>query len=270
MDILQSIILGVVQGLTEFLPVSSSGHLLLLQNVFQIGDVPMFFDVMLHVGTLVAVFIVLWKEIVAIITHPIKNKLGMLILATIPAVIMALVMDKVFPEAFADLEAGKYLAFGFYGTTVILVLCELIARRYEHKKKIELPQALAMGGMQALAAVAPGLSRSGSTIAGGLFAGVGRERAAKFAFLMSIPAILGSVVFTVPDVMENGLGDVSVPNIIVGLVAAFASGYFAIRFMLNLISKHKLYGFAVYTAVLGTFVLVESIVYGNYFTNPFA
>ncbi len=269
MSIIQSIILGAVQGLTEFLPVSSSGHLTLLEDVFGITDVPILFDVMLHVGTLVAVFIVLWKEIVAIITHPVKNKLGMLIIATIPAIALTLVADNIFPEAFADLQNGKYLAFGFFATSGVLVACELVASRIERKREhIELPQALVMGLMQA-AAIAPGLSRSGSTIAGGLFTGIKREDAAKFAFLMSIPAILGGVVFGAMDFMETGMGSATIPSTIVGTAVAAVCGYFAITFMLKLISKHKLYGFAIYTAAMGVFVLVESMMYGNFFANPF-
>lgn len=255
MSFLDSTILGVVQGFTEFLPVSSSGHLNLLQALLGVGEVPLLYDVMLHVGTLVAVFIVLWPEIVAIITHPIKNKLGMLILATIPAVVVTLIAEKFAPEAFKDVLDGKYLAIGFFATTVVLVVSEFLARRYERKRNVELPQAMAMGVMQA-AAILPGLSRSGSTIAGGLFTGVGREKAAKFAFLMSIPAILGSVVFGAKDVMDNGMGDVSIPAVIIGFAVAAVSGFVAIKFMLKLISRHKLYGFAAYTAVMGVIVMI--------------
>ncbi|MEA5002169.1 MAG: undecaprenyl-diphosphate phosphatase [Christensenella sp.] len=255
MDFLESIILGAVQGFTEFLPVSSSGHLTLLQGLMGLSEVPILYDVMLHVGTLIAVFIVLWPEIVAMITHPVKNKLGMLILATIPAVVVTLIAEKVAPAAFADILNGKYLAVGFFATTGVLVLCELIARRQERKLEVELPQAMAMGLMQA-AALLPGLSRSGSTIAGGLFTGVGRESAAKFAFLMSIPAILGGVVFGAKDVADNGMGNVSIPMVLVGLVVSAVCGFIAIKFMLRLISRHKLYGFAAYTAVIGVVVLV--------------
>ena len=269
MSFLETIILGAVQGATEFLPVSSSGHLSLLQAVMGMGDVPIFYDVMLHVGTLIAVFIVLWPEIVAILTHPIKNKLGMLILATIPAVVVTLVAEKVAPQAFANVLNGKYLAFGFYATTGVLVACELISRRIERKRDVELPQAMAMGLMQA-AAILPGLSRSGSTIAGGLFTGVGRERAAKYAFLMSIPAILGGVVFGAKDVAEKGLGDISIPAILVGTAVAAICGFLAIKFMLRLISRYKLYGFAVYTAVIGTIVLIQSQMANSVFLNPFA
>lgn len=252
----ETIILGIVQGFTEFLPVSSSGHLTLLQAVMGVKEVPLFYDVMLHVGTLIAVFIVLWPEIVAILTHPVKNKLGMLVLATIPAVIVAVVLEMVAKEQFQSIQDGKFLALGFFLTTAVLVLCEVLARRYERKKRIELPQAMAMGVMQAAAAVFPGLSRSGSTIAGGLMAGGGREKVAKYAFLMSIPAILGGVVFSVKDLGETGLGDVSIPAILVGVLVSAISGFIAIKFMLKLISKYKLYGFAIYTAAMGVFVLL--------------
>lgn len=268
MDFIQSVILGLVQGLTEFLPVSSSGHLAVVESLMGITDIPVFFDVMLHVGTLVAVFIALWHEIAEIIAHPVRNKFLMLVIATLPAIAMTLIAENVFPEVFSDLLNGKYLAFGFYGTTVVLCVSETIARRVQKKRTIRLPEALVMGAMQA-AAIAPGLSRSGSTISGGLFTGVPREQAAKFAFLMSIPAILGGVVYGAKDVAENGMGSVEIPVMLVGLAVAAVSGFLAIKWMLNLITHHKLYGFAVYTAVLGTAVLMESLLYGTYFPNPF-
>lgn len=268
MDLIQSVILGIVQGFTEFLPVSSSGHLILLQKIFGMGEVPLFYDVMLHVGTLIAVIIVLRSDIAAILMHPIKNKLGMLILATVPVVVVTLITEKGFPEIFDNIFDGRYLAFGFFATTIVLVLSETIARRNESKQGVGLKQALAMGFMQS-AAVLPGLSRSGSSIAGGLMAGVGREQAARFAFLMSIPVIIGSAGYTALDVAETGLGDVAVVDIVVGTAVAAVCGFVAIKFMLSLISKHKLYGFAIYTAVLGTFVLVESLMFGQIFTSPF-
>lgn len=261
MDMFQSIILGIVQGLTEFLPVSSSGHLALLEALFGYTEVPLFYDVMLHVGTLAAVCVVLWPEIVGLVTHPVRNRFGMLIVATIPAVIVTLVCEKLFPEAFSGILGGKYLAYGFFGTTIVLLIGDF-AEPKRQRRRVRLPQAAVMGGMQALA-IMPGLSRSGSTIAGGLFMGVQREAAARYAFLMSIPTILGGLVFSAADVAENGMGDVSMPAVIVGTIAAALCGYFAIRFMLRLIENHHLWGFAVYTAALGILVLVESTVLDN-------
>ncbi|MEG0915252.1 MAG: undecaprenyl-diphosphate phosphatase [Christensenellaceae bacterium] len=257
MNILQSIILGIVQGFTEFLPVSSSGHLVLFQNIFGITEVPLFYDIMLHVGTLVAVVIVLWVEIKGLICHPVKNKLGMLILATVPAVVATLFLG----DFFVDAYSGQYLAYGFFGTAIILTVSELIARRIEAKKShVALPSAMVMGVMQAVA-ILPGVSRSGSTISGGLFMGIDRTKAARFAFLMSIPAILGSVVFGAKDVVENGMGDVSILSVVIGTIVAAVCGFLAIKFMLNMISKMKLYGFAIYVAVLGAFVLLDQTVF---------
>lgn len=272
MDLMQSVVLGLVQGFTEFLPVSSSGHLALLEALFGLEGAPLFYDVMLHMGTLVAVCIVLWPEIVGLITHPIRNKLMMLVFATVPAVVVTLIAEKLVPEAFSDVLNGKYLAFGFFATSVVLVVSELIDRKGTLYQHVLLPEALVMGCMQA-AAIMPGLSRSGSCIAGGLFCGVDREATARYAFLMSVPTILGGMVFSGMDVMETGLGEVSVPALAAGTAVAAVSGFIAIRFMLRLISKHRLYGFAVYTAALGTLVLVESNALGNpafASLNPFA
>lgn len=272
LDLFESIILGLVQGLTEFLPVSSSGHLALLEALFGIQEAPLFYDVMLHVGTLAAVCIVLWKEITGLICHPVRNKLLMLVIATIPAVVVTLVCNNIFPEAFADILNGKYLAFGFFGTSIVLVVSELVSRNMIRGRKVMLPQATVMGLMQACA-IMPGLSRSGSTIAGGLFCRVQRERAANYAFLMSVPTILGGLVFSAKDVAENGMGPVDVPSVIAGTAVAAVAGYFAVRFMLRLITNHRLYGFAVYTAALGILILVETQVLGNPLfasLNPFA
>lgn len=271
MDMFQSIILGIVQGLTEFLPVSSSGHLALLEALFGFTEIPIFYDVMLHVGTLAAVCVVLWPEIAGLVAHPVRNRLGMLIIATVPAVLVTLVCEHFFPEAFSGILNGRYLAFGFFGTTIVLVVGDLIEPK-RRRRRVELPQAAVMGGMQALAIV-PGLSRSGSTIAGGLFMGVQREAAARYAFLMSVPTILGGLVFSAADLAGNGLGEITVPAIVAGTIAAALCGYFAIRFMLRLISNHHLWGFAIYTAALGIFIIIESNVMGNpafASLNPFA
>lgn len=257
MSISDTIILGIIQGLTEFLPVSSSGHLTLAQAIMGLDEVPILYDIILHTGTLVAVFVVLWQEVVDILSHPIRYRLGMLIAATLPAAAVTILADYFAKDAFREILDGKYLAFGFFATSAILVASELLARRTELKRNIRLPEALVMGGMQA-AALFPGVSRSGSTISGGLFMGVKREAAARYAFLMSIPVILGSIVFGAKDVMENGMGDVSVVSMLIGFVVAALSGFGAIKFMLALINRHKLYGFAVYTAVAGLFVLYLS------------
>ena len=132
------------------------------------------------------------------------------------------------------------------------------------KKDVTYPCALTMGVMQAVA-ILPGVSRSGSTLAGGLFFGLDRNRAVRFSFLMSIPVILGSVVLQVYDIAKTGVVDTEIGVTLVGMVAAAVSGYFAIRFMLEIVRKYRLYGFAIYTALLGVLVLLDQMIFGLVF-----
>ncbi len=262
MDFIQALLLGLVQGFTEFLPVSSSGHLVLMQQAMGLEDVPIFFDTMLHLGTLVAVVAVLFRDIAGIFRHPVKNHLGMLVIATIPAAAAGYFFNDFFESAF---KGGQYLGICFLVTALILVVSEQIAARLKTRKRMAVQNALAMGLMQAVA-IFPGISRSGSTIAGGLFTGVDRTQAAKFSFLMSIPIILGSVGASGVDAMQTGMGNVSLTAVLIGTAAAAVTGYFAIKFMLAFIQKAKLYGFAVYTAALGAFLMVDQSILHIVFT----
>lgn len=252
MGILESILLGIVQGLTEFLPVSSSGHLVLLQNVFGISEPQLFFDTMLHLGTLVAVVIVMWENIVDIFKNFFSKMTLYLIIATIPAIVAALFFGDFFDKTFT----GIYLGYEFLLTACVLALSEVISKRVRSKREIGAGTSLTMGVMQAVA-ILPAVSRSGLTIAGGLVSGVNRREAAVFSFLMSIPAILGSVVLQGAKVVKETALNVEWLPTIIGMVCAAVSGYFAVKFMLALISKKRLYGFAVYVAVLGIFVLLD-------------
>ena len=252
---LYAIILGVVQGLCEFLPVSSSGHLVLLQNLFglsegALAESALLFNVLLHVGTLVAVFVVFWRDIVDILKHPLGKKMRYLILATIPAVLGALFLNDLIDESFS----GAYLGFCFLLTAVLLTVAELLSRRQKKKKDVGAGSALAMGIMQVVG-IFPGVSRSGSTISGGLFCGVNRSKVARFSFLMSIPAILGSLILEGKDLFTTGVAGVSWGIVILGMVVSAVTGFFAIRFMLRIIASKKLYGFALYTLLLGIAVL---------------
>ena len=164
MNALHALILGAVQGLTEFLPISSSGHLLVLQKIFGIGDAGenvLLFNILLHMGTLVAVFAVYWRRIWDMLCHPIQSELKYLVVATIPAVLAALLID------FDDAFEGKFIIWSFYLTSAVLIAGDVIGqwRRRNRKvhKKMRVGDAAAMGVMQAVA-ILPGLSRSGSTI----------------------------------------------------------------------------------------------------------
>jgi undecaprenyl-diphosphatase len=252
MGILEAIVLGIVQGLTEFLPVSSSGHLVLLHNVFGMSEPQLFFDTMLHFGTLIAVVIVMWKSIVDIFKNFFSKMTLYLIVATIPAGVATLLFEDFFEGAFS----GTYLGYGFLLTACVLTLSEKVSSRVNRKREINMSSTITMGVMQAVA-IFPGVSRAGSTIAGGLVSGIDRRQAASFSFLMSIPAILASVVLQGAKVFSESAINVELLPTIVGAACAAISGYFAIKFMIALISKKRLYGFAIYVAVLGILVLLD-------------
>lgn len=273
MSNIQAFILGLVQGLAEFLPISSSGHLTLLQMFFGINEAPLALDVLLHFGTLIAVLVVYWKRIVNMILHPLKSELKWLVVATIPAVIAALLLGDLIDAAFK----GEYLGYCFLLTSFVLLLGESINRfRSKKHKHVTWYDALIMGCAQAVA-IAPGLSRSGCTIAAGMASGLSRKRAADFSFLMSIPAILGSAVLSLKDVYDAAqtagtsfgaefsalvtqLGGVL--PILIGVVTAAVSGFLAIKLMLALVKQAGMRAFAVYTFLLGAFLIARQVLLG--------
>jgi len=263
MSVFTAILLGVVQGLTEFLPVSSSGHLVLLQKVFGITEPALLFDTMVHAGTLAAVLAALWRDIWALLRRIAQPLTGYLIVATIPAVVFALAFRKAIEAAF---ESGAFLGFAFLLTAALLVAAELLSRRARNgeglKKAGEMNwlDALIIGLLQAVA-IAPGVSRSGATISGALSRKLDRDFAARFSFLLSIPAILGALVLQLKDVATGeSAGGIGAATIIAGTVSAAIVGFIAVRLMLKIIREKSLFGFAVYTGVLGLLVLVDQFV----------
>lgn len=259
MSMLTAAFLGLIQGLAEFLPISSSGHLNLFQALLgvNVGN-QLLFDILLHVGTLVAVAIVFWKDWVQMIAHPIRNRtLLLLFIASLPALFAKIV----FNDALEVIEGtNRFLGVFFLGTALLLVLTQWLSRRNAQrgveKHQVGIPEAIAMGCMQAVGML-PGISRSGSTIFGGVAAKVDREAAAKFSFMMSAPAIVGSLLSEGKDALAEGITlGADLPAILVGMAVAGISGYLAIRFFLKLISKVTLNGFALYMAVLGILVII--------------
>ncbi|GHT66609.1 undecaprenyl-diphosphatase 3 [Spirochaetia bacterium] len=265
MSTFEAILLGAIQGITEFLPVSSSGHLVLFQKILKISEPALFFDTMVHVGTLAAVFVVLWKDIRDILRRPIQPLTGYLILATLPAVIIALAGKDLIEAAFAS---GSFLGCAFLITAALLTVSELLSRRMgagsagglKGKDDIRWPDALVVGILQGVAII-PGVSRSGATLSGALSRGLNRDFAARFSFLLSIPAILGALVLQVKDLADGGgaaagSGIGALP-IIAGTVAAAVVGFFSIRLMLKIVRERSLLGFAIYTGILGALVLMD-------------
>ncbi|HEY8444204.1 MAG TPA: undecaprenyl-diphosphate phosphatase [Clostridia bacterium] len=246
MTIWEAVILGIVQGLTEFLPISSSGHLVFLQSVFGIEG-GLSFDIMVHLATLIAVIIVMFDQVKKIFLKPFSKPVLLLVISTIPAVIIALVFEGFLKTAFS----GRYLGWGFLVSAVFLAIGDLA----QPKEKItlslddvDIKKALVMGIFQGVA-VFPGISRSGSTISSGLVMGLDRKTAAEYSFLMSIPIILGAAAF---DIIDAGVikSDIGAGALIAGFISALISGYFAAKLMIKLISKRGFWGFSIYLIIM--------------------
>lgn len=275
MSYLNAIILGLVQGLTEFLPVSSSGHLTILQHFFGInGDSVVAFTVMLHVGTLFSVFYMYWNDIWALIKElfltirdlctgrglklderPIRKLGVMIIVATIPTGIIGLLFNNVFQSFYKTLLPT---AIGLIITGILLWTAESIRGGHTKIEDMKFRDALLIGTLQGVA-ITPGISRSGSTLVGGLFAKLDRGFAVEFAFLISIPSIIGSLVFetgsgSIGASLANNLGPV-----LLGTVIAAVSGIFAIKFMIKVVKQYSLKYFSLYVWIVSIVLLVHEI-----------
>jgi len=258
-------LLGLVQGVTEFLPVSSSGHLVLMQKILGLDtEASLFFDTMLHMGTLVAVCVVFYQEIWAMLKKPIQKKVGLILVSTAVTVAITLIFKDFFESSFS----GAFLGIEFLITSSILFLNERFAHGKKTISEMKVSQAAGVGLMQGIS-VLPAVSRSGVTIAGSRLFGLKKKDAAEFSFLLSIPAILGSVVLQLPNVIETGIHNEPWGAIFLGMLVACVSGYFAIRFMIRLIVKKSLVGFAWYTAALGVLIILDQLVFRVFFANPF-
>jgi len=273
LTVFQAFILGIVQGVTEFLPVSSSAHLVIVPELFNIPSPGVAFDVLLHLATLVAVVGYFIGDVVRIIRalfvpRSMKKEdvkywrrlFFWLVIGSVPAAIIGLALNNFFEGLFSSTASvGIFLLV----TTALLLASDLAMARAERLRREWVPlaqmkwsDAVIVGLYQALA-IAPGISRSGSTISAGIFLGFDRETAARFAFLLSIPAILGAFLFKLPDLgAESGPGGAA---LLVGFLAAAVSGFLSVRFMMRFLKKHRMWGFAIYTLVLGVFVLVLSL-----------
>lgn len=256
MSILHSIILGLLQGLCEFLPVSSSGHLVLASKAFGLEEAGMLLAIVLHGGTLLAVFIVLWRDLWEMITHPTKPYLWLLVLASVPALIVAVLLGDTLDALFG----GGFLGISFIITSALLFAQRYFPARVVHDK-LNARDALTMGCFQAVALV-PGISRSGATLVGGLFTGLDREKAVRFSFLMSVPAIVGSLLKELVGVLEVGM-PASLPTmpLVIGVLVSAISGIFAIRLMIWIVKSARLEIFAWYTLALGIFVCLDQWVF---------
>ncbi|MCM1306165.1 MAG: undecaprenyl-diphosphate phosphatase [Bacteroides sp.] len=248
----QALILGIVQGASEFLPISSSGHLLLLEKL-GVGQENLFFNIMVHVGTLVAVLIAMRKSWLPLLRRPFQKTTGYILLACVPTVALALIFKFFAPS----LISGRLLGFGF-----VLTACLLIASEIFKKSQTTLLSAktsILTGVLQGIA-VLPGVSRSGATISALTLQGVEKSEAANFSFLLSIPIIIGSALLEGIDLARGSLTlDVGTLPLIIGTASAFISGLLSINLFMKLIKKHSMIGFAIYTVLLGIVVTLLPI-----------
>lgn len=270
MTFLMSIILGLVQGVAEFLPISSSGHLSVLQNWFGLEEPDNLFNVLLHFATLVAVCVVYWRDIVDMITEffrgaaslvsrkeergpvpPARRLVMMVILGTLPLLLVLPLEDKVEALGASNLFVGIALIF----TGVILFVSDRMAHGRKNARTATVKDALLVGCAQAVAVI-PGLSRSGCTISAGMALGFERTFAVRFSFLLSLPAVLGATLLKVIDVAKEGVDTSLLPIYLVGMIVAGVVGYFSIRLVNLLAQKNKFGKFAYYCWAIGLVAVI--------------
>ena len=273
MDSFQALILGLVQGLTEYLPVSSSGHLeigkALLGPSAEAGGLT--FDIVVHVATVMATLVVLWREIVWILKGLFKFKLNketLYVLNIIISMIPVAIVGLLFKDKIEALYAGNVLLItGICLLVTALLLAMTHFYKPQEKEQISPSNAFVIGIAQAVA-VLPGLSRSGSTIATGLLLGNSRKTLAQFSFLMVIPPILGEAIIDFKHIIapsaeylatHSAAAPIPATSLIVGFIAAFVSGCFACKWMISLVKKCKLIYFAIYCAVVGLTVIAFNL-----------
>lgn len=275
MSLLQALILGLVQGATEFIPISSSGHLVLVPWLLGWDEASLAFDTMVHWGTLVAVLAVFWRDLWGLFVAGLNSLIALadkerpynsaqarlawaIVLGSIPAALAGFLLQDFFEELFGKPAAAAGLLIVTAG---ILIFSERLSRQERPMSEIGWLDALFIGLAQALA-IMPGISRSGATIAAGLTRGVQRQAAARFSFLLSVPVIIGAGLFKLLDLIAaGGLGDL-VGALIVGFVVAALSGYVCIRWLLNYLALRPLNLFAAYCFSFGLFSLILALLRG--------
>lgn len=276
MTILSSVVLGLIQGIAEFLPISSSGHLAIAEQLLGmkgVSDIPEFFDVLLHLGTLLAVFAAYWSDICAMVSEffagirdiahrstptpvpPARRMILLLILGTLPLFLVLPVKDAV-----ESLSGNMY----FVGGALIVTGCLLFAsdrvkKGRKSEKNATVADVLLVGCAQAIA-TCPGISRSGTTITAGCFLGFERKFAVRFSFLLSIPAVLGANILALNDALEADVDWASVPVYLVGVAVAAVSGYLSIRLLRYVADKGRFGAFAYYCWCVGIMTLILTMI----------
>lgn len=254
MTIAEAALLGIIQGLTEFLPVSSSGHLVIFQHFLGFQEPPLTFDIFVHLGTVLAVIAAFWSEIVDIIRRPTQRIVLMILIGCIPTGIIGVLFKPMFEGFFASLMV---VGIGLLITGFLLWFSERFAFGYKEERDMTIADALIIGTIQGVA-ITPGISRSGSTIAGGLLAGLNRELAARYSFLLSIPVILGASLLEARDLLGNPASIDYLP-LIVGSVAAIITGFIAVKVVVKIVKQGRLSIFSYYCWAVGLLLIASQV-----------
>jgi undecaprenyl-diphosphatase len=275
MSLFQAFLLGIVEGLTEFIPVSSTAHLLIGQTILGLpaNDAMFSFLVLVQIGTIVSLLIYFWKDLISIVADTLKNLSGLrdfkslpenaklgwyIVIATIPALIAGYLLKDTIQALF--LKPLVEAAIRLFAAAILLALAEWLTKKDRALRSMNWLDALVIGLFQIIA-VFPGASRSGSTISGGMFRSFDRPSAARFAFLMSVPVMLAAGGYQMLDVVHmTGLADF-LPVLAVGFITAAIVGWFAVGWLLRYLSGHSLYVFSAYCAVVGVIVLIFHFIF---------
>ena len=270
MTVFSSFLLGLIQGVAEFLPISSSGHLAIAQNLLNLqAEIPEFFDVLLHLGTLLAVFVAYWQDIKDMVVEffhgigdlahhstpspvpPARRLILLIILGTLPLFLVLPIKDKVQGLSNNMVFIGAALIV----TGFLLFASDMVKKGRKNERTATWLDVLIVGVGQAIATI-PGISRSGMTISAGCFMGFERKFAVRFSFLLSIPAVLGANILSLKDAFEAGIAWSEVPVYLVGVVTAAVVGYLCIRLLKMIADKGKFGAFAYYCWAVGILTLV--------------
>lgn len=271
MSIFEALLLGILQGITEFLPISSSGHLVLGESALGLNvEALKSFDVAVHMGTLAAIIIYFWKDFVGLIKgffawigvlkknpkHKEYQKLiGFILIGTVPAVVIALLFGDAIDYLFrSPLYVGLFMII----VAEVFIIAEGHLKKFKQETKIKLGHVIIIGLAQSVALI-PGVSRSGSTIAAGIFQGISREKAARFSFLLAMPVIFGAGLLTLVKEVKADSFSVDLMPMLVGFVASLAAGFGAVYFLMKFLKNHSLKVFSVYLFAVGAISVIISI-----------
>ncbi|MCD6109349.1 undecaprenyl-diphosphatase UppP [bacterium] len=271
MNYLEALILGILQGITEFLPISSSGHLVIGESLLGLNvEALKSFDVVVHLGTFSAIIIYFWKDVVGLFkglfayfgfmkknTHnkEYQSLIVYIIIGTIPAVLVGLFLEEPIDFLFRN---TLYVGFWMIIVGEVFLLAEIVFKKFKKEGEMNWKKALIIGIAQSVALI-PGVSRSGSTIATGLFQGINREKAARFSFLLALPAIFGAGLLTGIKEMKAGGIDLEFLPLLIGFISAMVAGFASVYFLMKFLKKHSLNVFAYYLFAIGGISIIVSL-----------